>query len=95
MLTLGIVQVPVIAVFTKYNQFKRDIEMDQDDDAQAQLHVQIDSVFSAKYLAILKGTPPYICLESEVSVIVETLTELTSRAQKSTKPAQSAMLSSN
>jgi len=97
-LTLGIFQVPVIAVFTKYNQFKCDFEMgleDHDHDAKAQLHVEIDHVFNQEYLAHLKGTPLHIRLESEVSVIVETHTELISLAQKSTKPAQSVMLSSN
>jgi hypothetical protein len=86
----------VIAVFTKYNQFKIDIE-DHDHDAKAQVHVEIDHdhVFNEQYLARLKGTPLYIRLESEVSAIVETHTELISLAQKPTKPAQSVMLSSN
>jgi hypothetical protein len=61
-LTLGIFEVPVIAVFTKYDQFRFDIEtklVDQDRDAE------IDRVFNQEYLAHLKGAPPYICLESE------------------------------
>ena len=85
----------MIAVFTKYNQFKCDIEMDRDHDAEAQLHVEIDRVFNVKYLARLKGTPPYICLESEVSEIVETHAELIFLGQKPTKQAQTVMLSSN
>jgi len=82
-LTIGIFQVPVIAVFTKYDQFRWDIEMrleDQDRDAEAQLHVEIDRVFNQEYLANLKGAPPYICLESEVSMAVETYTILISLA---------------
>jgi len=96
----------VIAVFTKYNEFRFEIERslrleDQDPDAKAQLHAEIDRVFNEHYLAHLKRTPPYICLEnlaslkSEVSATVETHTELISLAQKSTKPPHSVMLSSN
>jgi hypothetical protein len=96
-LTLGIFQVPVIAVFTKYDQFKCDIEMrleDQDRDA-TQLHVEIDRAFNQEYLANLKGAPPYICLESEVLMTVETHTILISLAQKCTKPAHTVVLLSN
>jgi len=97
-LTIGIFQVPVIAVFTKYDQFRCDIEMrleDQDRDAEALLHVEIDRVFNQEYLANFKGAPPYICLESEVSVIVGTYTILISLAQKCMKPAHSVELLSN
>jgi hypothetical protein len=75
----------VIAVFTKYDQFKNDIEMrleDQPRDTEAQPHVEIDRVFHQSYLANLKGAPPYICLESKVSMTVETCTLLISLAQK-------------
>ena len=74
----------MIAVFTKYDQFRFDIEMrleDQDLDANAQLHVEIDRVFNQGYLANLEGAPPYICLESEVSMTVEIYTILMSRAE--------------
>ena len=96
-LTLGIFEVPVIAVFTKYDQFRYDIEMrpeNQDRDAKAQLHVEIDRVFKQEYLDNLKETPPYICLESEVSVIVGTYAILI-LSQKCMKPAHSVVLLSN
>jgi hypothetical protein len=64
----------VIAVFTKYDQFKNDIEMRlyQEHNAEVQLHDEIERVFNQEYLANLKGAPPYIRLESEVSMTVET-----------------------
>jgi hypothetical protein len=75
----------VIAVFTKYDQFKRDIEMkleDQHRDAKANIHVEIDRVFNQEYLANLKGAPPYIRLESEVSMTVEPYTILISLSRR-------------
>jgi len=73
----------VIAVFTKYNQFKIDIE-DHDHDAKAQVHVEIDHdhVFNEQYLARLKGTPLYIRLEKTHKAGAEcnALIELTSDA---------------
>ena len=96
-LKIGISQVPVIAVFTKYDQFRHGIETgleNQDRDAKAQLHVEIDRVFKQEYLDNLKETPPYICLESEVSVIVGTYAILI-LSQKCMKPAHSVVLLSN
>lgn len=61
----------MIAVFTKYDQFRREIRMkledenrgraDSDDDAEA------ETIFKERYLANLKGPPlaPFVCLESE------------------------------
>jgi hypothetical protein len=97
-LTLEIFKVPVIAVFTKYDQFKCDIEMrleDQHRDAKAHLDVEIDRVFNQEYLANLEGAPPYIRLESEVSTTVETSTILIYLMQKCTKPAHTVVLLSN
>jgi hypothetical protein len=97
-LTLGIFQVPVIAVFTKYDQFRSDIELrleDQDRDAK-HLDAEIDRAFNQEYLANLEGAPPYICLESEVSMTVETSTILISLVvQKCTKPAHTVMILSS
>jgi hypothetical protein len=59
----------VIAVFTKYDQFRRDIEMrleDEDRDQETQLDVEVESAFNEHYLAGLTGPPPFIRLESEV-----------------------------
>jgi hypothetical protein len=63
-----IFQVPVIALFTKYDQFKRDIKMkleDQPDHPEIDVDAEVKRVFEEHYLAGLTGPPPYICLESE------------------------------
>jgi hypothetical protein len=68
---LGPFTVPVIAVFTKYDQFKRDVEMrleDEDCIEGTQLDVEMERIFRKHYLNRLTeatGTPPYIRLESE------------------------------
>ena len=62
------VQVPVIAVYTKYDQFKRNIRMKLEDegcDPEIDLNVEVESLFNQHYLASLNGPPPYIRLESE------------------------------
>ena len=69
-LTWVIFQVPVIAVFTKYDQFKRNIKMKLEDEgrgslAGAQLDTEVESVFKQYYLASLSGPPPLVRLESE------------------------------
>jgi hypothetical protein len=70
----GIFQVPVIALFTKYDQFKRNIRMKLEDEyrdhpetAEKHVDVEIKRVFEQQYLAGLShGRPaPYIHMESE------------------------------
>ena len=61
-------QVPVIALFTKYDQFKRDIKMklkDERDDLGTHFDIEVKRVFNDHYLAHLGGTPPFVCLESQ------------------------------
>ena len=61
-------KVPVIAVFTKYDQFKHDIKMNLEDeggDREIDFNAEVESVFNQHYLAGLNGTPPFIRLESE------------------------------
>ena len=61
-------QVPVIAVFTKYDQFKRDIKMrleDESRDSGTHFDTEVESVFNQCYLASLSGPPPFVRLESE------------------------------
>ena len=60
--------VPVIAVFTKYDQFKRNIKMkleDEDRDPKIYLDAEAENIFKQHYLANLDGPPPFIRLESE------------------------------
>jgi hypothetical protein len=61
-------QVPVIAVFTKYDQFKRDTMMKLEDegrDPEMNLDAEVEEIFKRHYLAGLNGPPPFIRLESE------------------------------
>jgi len=61
-------QVPVVAVFTKYDQFKRDIKMKLEDegcDREIDLNAEVENIFNRHYLASLNGPPPFIRLESE------------------------------
>jgi hypothetical protein len=69
-------QVPVIALFTKYDQFKRDIKMkleDEPDDWHPETDIdgEVKRIFEQQYLDRLSGPPPFICLESEDLVTVE------------------------
>jgi len=61
-------QVPVVAVFTKYDQFKHDIKMKLEDEGCGQemdLNAEVENIFNQHYLASLNGRPPFIRLESE------------------------------
>ena len=61
-------QVPVIAVFTKYDQFKRNIKMKLEDegrDLKTYFDIEMESVFDQQYLTHLGGTTPFVRLESE------------------------------
>jgi hypothetical protein len=69
---MGILQVPVIAVFTKYDQFKREIKMKMEDarrGSETNLKDEAESIFHEHYLASLGGAPPFVRLESEYLVI--------------------------
>ena len=61
-------QVPVIAVFTKHDQFRRNIRIKlrgEGRDREPDINVETENIFNQHYLASLKGPPPYIRLESE------------------------------
>jgi hypothetical protein len=63
-----IFQVPVIAVFTKYDQFKRNIKMKMEDEGRdlgTHFDAEVESVFNRYYLASLSGTPPFVRLQGE------------------------------
>ena len=60
-------------MFTKYDQFKRDIKMKLEDegrDLEMDLSAEVENLFYRHYLASLNGTPPYIRLESEEHEVV-------------------------
>src|ERR1700730_7736658 len=62
-LTCRILQVPVIAVFTKYDQFRREIRMKLEDECRAPADLDDDveagKVFEERYLEHLRGPPPF------------------------------------
>jgi len=63
-----IFQVPVIAVFTKYDQFKRNITMklnSEGRDPGTHFDTEVESVFNRHYLGSLSGPPPFVLLESK------------------------------
>ena len=57
----------MIAVFTKYDQFKRDVGMKLEDQGvdPAMLNDEMDRIFNQEFLANLEGSPPSVRLESE------------------------------
>ena len=65
----GIILVPVIAVFTKYDQFKREISFRLEDQGRntglSLLNAEVERIFQEQYLTGLKGSPPVVRVESE------------------------------
>jgi hypothetical protein len=63
-------QVPVIAVFTKYDQFLFNVEMDVSDDPDKYLNRSVSEVakeqFQEHYLCPLGDDVGYVLLESEL-----------------------------
>ena len=78
---------PVIAVFTKYDQFKRNIKMNLEDEGRdlgTDFDIEVKRLFNDHYLAALGGTPPFVRLEGEhflnqfTPIIISLLQECTS-----------------
>jgi hypothetical protein len=61
----------VIAVFTKYDQFRRNIMMKLEDQGRGTsqepelLNAEVEKVFNDQYLAMLGESAPFVRLESE------------------------------
>jgi len=66
-LTWGIFQVPVIAVFTKHDQFRRDVEkkLEEENRDPADLDDEMERIFNRYYLANLRDSPPFVRLGRE------------------------------
>ena len=63
----------MLAVFTKYDQFKRNIKMKLEDegrDSIIDVHAEAERVFHQYYLGALSGHPPFVRLESEDFLII-------------------------
>ena len=56
-----------MAVFTKFDQFKRNIVIKLEDENRdpTELDTEVANMFRQHYLASLSGSPPFVCLESE------------------------------
>jgi hypothetical protein len=60
------VEVPVIAVFTKFDQYKRNVEMTLEDEGRdpgVNLNEEVESMFREHYQASLGGSPLFVRLE--------------------------------
>jgi hypothetical protein len=89
----GIFEVPVIAVFTKYEQFRRDVRMKLEDQqggevGQVLLDAKLEEIFNEHYRANLRESVPCVRLESEEFVnnlgcipLISVLQECTSLAK--------------
>ena len=69
---MGDFLVTVIAVFTKCDQFLRDIKIKLEDEgrvSETNLDVEVEKIFSQHYLASLRKNSSYVRLESENFVI--------------------------
>ena len=69
-------EVPVIAVFTKYDQFLRNVKMDMSDDpdtypASDQLSEVVEKLFQEHYLRPLGNDVRYVQLQSRFRVMCQ------------------------
>ena len=58
----------MIAVFTKFDQFRRDVKIKLEDrvrDPKMHLDDEVERIFNERYLAYLAGPPPFIRLQGE------------------------------
>jgi hypothetical protein len=83
----------VIAVFTKYDQFRRNISIKLEDQHRdpALLSAEVENVFNEHYLASFTEPPPFVHLESKGFDDHETRTILSSLLQGCTNPANDVM----
>jgi hypothetical protein len=57
----------VIAVFTKYDQFRREVKMKLEDQDHDPAHIDddVENIFNKQFLGNLKGSTPFVRLESK------------------------------
>jgi hypothetical protein len=93
----GISLVPVIAVFTKYDQLRRETSFRLEDQGletstdAALLNAEVEKIFKEQYLAKLPVSAPAVCLESEDFVNQPACTMLIPVPQECTNLAKSAL----
>ena len=66
--------VPIIAVFTKYDQFKLNVGMKLEDEGEEYpssdlIEERAEELLQAEYLGIIAGRPKHIGLESKTALI--------------------------
>jgi hypothetical protein len=84
----------VIAIFTKFDQFKRDIKIKLEDrnlDLEIYLNDEVERLFNEQYLASLMGSPLFIRLESEDFINELTCTILIRMLQECTGMANNVL----
>ena len=91
-LTSRISQVPVIALFTKFDQFRRNVRMRLEDEGggpEMDLYAKMERVFEHHYVAPLGEHVPFIRLEREGSIhqmrqitLISVIQEYTSMANR-------------
>jgi hypothetical protein len=91
--------VPVIAVFTKYDQFRRDMVLRLEDQGietstdEVLLNAEVEKTFNEQYLANLTESAPVVRLESKkyVNQLACTRGTLIPVPQECTSPAKSVL----
>jgi hypothetical protein len=85
----------VIVIFTKYDQYRRDIKIkleDQGSDTDAaRLNAEMERIFEEQFLAHLRGSPPFVRLESEDCFGQIEYATLISVPQRCTRPAKGVL----
>jgi hypothetical protein len=88
----------VIAVFTKYDQFRREVRMKLEDQrrnsdplSETDFGAEMEKIFNENYLDNLGGSPPFVCLESEKFVNNLACTMLIAVPKECTSMASSAL----
>jgi hypothetical protein len=89
----GFFKVPVIAVFTKYDQFRREMHLKIEDENrhEALFHAEVERIFYEEYLAWITMPKPFVRTESETCVNQITCTSLISVLQKCTSMANGVL----
>ena len=94
-LTRRVFLVPVIVVFTKYDQFRRDTGFKLEDQKldPALLDAEVERIFKEEYLSKLRELAPFVRLESESFVDKLVCSTLNCVPQRCTRRANSILSS--
>jgi len=62
--------VPIIAVFTKYDDFKLTIGIDMEDEDPMDVDAEVERVFKEQYVTLVEGASMHVRLESKLRLII-------------------------